>query len=175
MKSAINILLISIFLCSSTVLADELYGPNIFGLQLGMTYKDSKPIMDSLCTKYGGDISPCRDWSEFYSKMIKAYGGDGDTEINAYGILFGMNAIWINHVLKSYTLPLGIFNYNTSMDKRIFLEKLASSYNLSFECNAGDMMCVGHNNDIGYDTEINFQTGMIKISAATKTDELEFK
>lgn len=146
---------------------NNLYGPKIFGLQLGMSYKESKPIVNDICTKYGNPFMKCED----LSGVGEAFGASKTTKI--FGDLSTV-ATWDNNILVGYTLPLKIFNYNNTIDKRTFLEKLASSYNLNFNCD-NNGICKGSNNYDGYEVEINLNNEYIKIEKASKISDLEFK
>lgn len=145
----------------------NLYGPKIYGLQLGMSYKESKPIINDICTKHGNPFMKCED----LSGVGEAFGAPKNIRI--FGDLSTVGT-WDNDILVGYTLPLTIFNYNNTIDKRAFLEKLASSYNLNFYCDDKGI-CKGSNNDEGYQTTINLNNGYIKIEQASKLSDLEFK
>lgn len=126
------------------------YGPKIFNIQLGMLADEALEISNKLLISHG---------------MPKEY-----ILINTL-LLVGND----EGILNSIILPLFIFNYNKTTDKKLFVDKFNKSYNVNIQCDPEYNICVLNDSKIGYGLNIDFKEEVLKMQKITKESDLLFK
>lgn len=121
MKRLLFIIVISIFLYpqlffSKIVFADNLIGPKIYDLQIGMAVSDAKQIIEGICKQYNVN---CTEFSAsayepglfiYNDKNIKGFGSAG----------YNIEIFYRDNSIIGYTLPFKIFNFENSMNRDTF-------------------------------------------------------
>ena len=160
MKRLIQIIIFIFIFGANNSYAHELVGPKIFGLQLGMQFNKVLEIANKI--------------TENNCEQIDQYG------LSCYSSKFGrLNIIFNNGILSMYSMPLTYFNYNGSMDERVFLKQLIEHYKipeLDYISGNNRNYYQYKNSNEGYQITISFSMfGEIKVNSIEKISDLNFK
>lgn len=168
MKKMLLLFFVSIVLYPALVFADNLIGPKIYGLQLGMPVEDAKPIMEEICNKHS--YSKCGEMGGVDSHALLPK----DRNIRLWGSGLMVNMYYKNNTLVGYEIPLSVFNYTKATDKNVFLQELADHYDLSLTC-VKDGVWMDKNPEKGYLVYVSFAVPNIGVLAIQKPEPLQFK